>query len=706
MKELKKLCKEVLLRDKVDVAARLWRKLEIMDGSLRRRLPAAEITAAEFMQKLKSDGASTIDGFIEEHDNLPKPWKEIPKDFITPGLLAYADRIVDQDFRFLSGHRFFHDQVDWHHTLERAESWPRGHWSEIDYKKLRHLGDIKPCWEMNRHQFFPLLALAFTGTGNVKYTVALSRFIHSWCDQNVPETGVNYISGLEIGLRCISWIFAEKILRGTEALDSKTLERLHRNIWAQARHLHEYLPYTEKTGRNNHLIGEAASLAYIALSYPEFTDSEKWLETALFALWPALDEQVTADGMHFEGSFGYHVFVAEFILILFSEMKMQRRPVPAKCQTMLEKMADAVARMRQPDGSLPNINDNDGGYALPLPLGPAERAGCLLTAAAALYQRPDFKAASATPWNLYGFLLFGEDGTMDYRVVPDYPFAPHRLAVLKNAGLAMLRGGDGDAAFIKNNPDPFPHSGHNHADLLSVLLTLGGRPVLVDAGTFRYSADRGYRNALRGTQAHNTITADKREQASPRSNFGWTSKTAAGVFHTLEMKGFTAVDADHDSFGDVRHRRLLAYLEKEKAYVVIDRLSGEHAHYFEQFWHFPHDTQLEDESRHHYRLMGQEGLRAHIRFLRESEHETHEISYGSERNKWSFTSNSYGHIESSMTLKHAWSSDLTAGHSTHRITVFCKDAAELSFSDVSHGVFSIGGFTVDMNAVPAKITRN
>lgn len=705
MTSFRHLWKEILLRDKTDVAARLWRKLEVANGSLRRRLPAVEITAAEFMQKLKTGGASTAEGFVEEHDALPRPWKEIPKELITQGLVAYADKIVDQDFRFLSAHRFFPDKVDWHHTLDRAESWPRGHWSEIDYKKLSHLGDIKPCWEMNRHQFFPLLALAFIGTGNVKYTVALSQFIHTWCDQNVPETGVNYISGLEIGLRCISWIYAEKILRGTEALDAKTLERLHRNIWSQARHLHQYLPYTGRTGRNNHLIGEAASLAYIALSYPEFADSAKWLDDALYALWPALDEQVTPDGMHFEGSFGYHVFVTEFILILFSEMKLQRRPVPAKCQTLLEKMADAVARMRLPDGALPDVNDSDGGFALPLPLGPVERAGCLLSAATALYHRPDFRAAAGTPWNLYGHLLLGEDGAMDYRVVPDYPFAPPRLAVLKNAGLAMLRGERGDAAFIKNNPDPFPCSGHNHADLLSVLMTLDGRPVLADAGTFRYSADRGYRNALRGTQAHNTVTVDKREQATPRGNFGWTSKTQAGAFHTLETQGFAAVDADHDSFGDIRHRRLLAWLEREKAYVVIDRLSGAHAHYFEQFWHFPHDTRLEDEGRHHYRLMGPEGLRAHVRFLRESEHETHEIVYGSERNKWSFISSGYGHIESAPTLKHCWSSDLTAEHCTHRVTVFCKEGAPLPFGDIAHGVFRIGDFSVDMNVMPAKVSK-
>src|SRR5262249_52987953 len=146
----------------------------------------------------------------------------------------------------LGGAFDFRDTVDWHHSLGPGGPWPRAHWSQIQFRDIGHLGDIKPCWEMNRHQFFVSLALAWIKTKDPRYPQAVKKFLHSWCDQNTPETGVNYISGLDMGLRCVSWIFADRLLRGCPDWDEAAQERMHRNIYSQARHINEYLSFDGK----------------------------------------------------------------------------------------------------------------------------------------------------------------------------------------------------------------------------------------------------------------------------------------------------------------------------------------------------------------------------------------------------------------------------------------------------------------------------
>jgi hypothetical protein len=53
---------------------------------------------------------------------------------------------------------------------------------------------------------------------------------------------------------------------------------------------------------------------------------------------------------------------------------------------------------------------------------------------------------------------------------------------------------------------------HKHNDLLAIDVHLEGEDVLVDAGTFVYSADPAARNAFRSTLMHNTVAIDGLEQ--------------------------------------------------------------------------------------------------------------------------------------------------------------------------------------------------
>jgi len=73
------------------------------------------------------------------------------------------------------------------------------------------------------------------------------------------------------------------------------------------------------------------------------------------------------------------------------------------------------------------------------------------------------------------------------------------------------------------HPDTRIFAGHMHADLLSVYLSLNGRPVLIDAGTYTYRGPSNlwspgtppWRSYLAGPAAHNTLTIEGHDPLGP-----------------------------------------------------------------------------------------------------------------------------------------------------------------------------------------------
>lgn len=699
MRSFQALYKEIQLGEKADLTSRILHAVTSAMGSFRQRLPAHEMTSAEFIKSFVPGRFETAHEFLEEHAAKAAAWKSVPADIIPASFVAFADDAAAQKFSFLGASFHFHETIDWHHSLGPGGPWPRGHWSEIPFSGIKHLGDIKPCWEMNRHQFFVTLALAWIKTGDVKYAQAAVRFINSWCDQNTPETGVNYISGADIGLRCVSWILADRLFKGCPAYDELTQERLHRNILSQGRHIAEYLSYTEKKSSNNHLLAEAAVLGWMALCYPEFTDSAEWEKRALGVLWPALDAQVYPDGMHFECSFGYHLQAVEFLLLLFTETRRRKKPVPAKAYSILEKMITALHLARTPDGGLPPINDSDDGRVMPAPFTMDERLEGVFATGAVLYDRPDFKAAAQAHYGLYAFLLLGEGGAEEFRMIPELPLYHPLLSSFNSAKIHIVRD-KGDFTLLKNNPDPFPHSGHNHADLLNILLWLDGKPILVDAGTYKFSDPDGLRNALRATAAHNTVTVDRINQSEPLRNFDWMGRTRPGNTFAEETDDAVIIDAQHDCYSaiGVTHRRVIVWLRAEKLLIVADQMLGKGVHSFEQYWHFAPGTTVEDSGTYQYKLVQDGKPAAFVRFLRDKDLDSHEQADDD-------ISASYGALCRAPVLRHTWMSTLSPEHSSLRLTVFSRSDVSLDYKDVWQAECRVGGWNLDLNQYPAKVAK-
>jgi hypothetical protein len=142
---------------------------------------------------------------------------------------------------------------------------------------------------------------------------------------------------------------------------------------------------------------------------------------------------------------------------------------------------------------------------------------------------------------------------------------------------------------IDAGPQGTGHSGHGHADALSIRFSVEGQRVLIDPGTCVYISDDHDRNLFRGTSAHNTLRVNGVDQALPVGPFAWSATPTVQTEHWISGKGFDFFVGSHNGYGriadPVLHRRLI-FRAKGGFWFLLDRAQGQQAHLLEVFWHF------------------------------------------------------------------------------------------------------------------------
>jgi len=125
------------------------------------------------------------------------------------------------------------------------------------------------------------------------------------------------------------------------------------------------------------------------------------------------------------------------------------------------------------------------------------------------------------------------------------------------------------------------NGGHAHADLGSIDLTLRGRPVIVDPGTWSYLMGEGARDSFRGAAAHAAACVDGEGSAQPGGAFSWTR-----VPQVLDRSTHLSPECDivafsHDGFlhleNPVSHRRVLLRIRHDY-WLVIDHFRSDGPH--------------------------------------------------------------------------------------------------------------------------------
>jgi glycosyltransferase involved in cell wall biosynthesis len=499
-------------------------------------------------------------------------------------VVAEAERLLGQRFDLLGYRQLsFGVPIDWYLDPVHGRRAPFVHWSRIDPLDAGTCGDSKVIWELNRHQWMVRLAQAYALSREERYAGAIVTHVDAWLDRNPPQRGINWASSLEVAFRLMSWCWTLLLIRDSRHMSGGWLTRVLASVWQHAEHIRRYL--SRYFSPNTHLTGEALGLFYAGTLFTEFDRAARWRASGERILLDESRRQITGDGLHFEQATCYHLYTVEIYLqFLLLSTRAASTTVRPELAARTELMVDAMLSLRQPDGRLPAIGDDDGGSLLPLTRRERGDARGACAVAAALFRNPDFAWAAGGPAPELGWLI-GPDGVSAFDAIAPAPPAKSSSHVLPSSGYAVLRSGwesDAHQLIVDIGPLGCPVSGaHGHADLLSVQCVVGGQPILVDAGTGAYTGAPEWREHFRSTAAHSTLIVDGRSQAGTDGPFGWTDRPAARLraWQTTATAGM--VDAEHDAYGTVagpiRHRRRVIFVTPFY-WVIVDDVAGAGRH--------------------------------------------------------------------------------------------------------------------------------
>lgn len=502
-------------------------------------------------------------------------------------LLESAEKILGHRFDLL-GQRFeFNHKIDWHFA-GAGKRWPLVHWSELHVGSRGGIGDVRPLWELNRHQHFYALGRAYWRTGDERYVGEFASQLSSWLSDNPPELGINWQSNLEIAIRSISWLWAFHFFLHSRELDDDILFDWVRAFVHSAYHLYQQIPYSWHCMHNNHLIGDAAGLLLIAQIFPELIQSKAWRRRALKILYGELSRQVYDDGVNWEQAISYHRFVLYLYLLVAKIESLNGNTVPPLVWSYIEKMFEFLLWICKPDGSAPMVGDSDDSRVVWLGNEPVKDLRPLLAAGAVLFENGDHKfvAGQLSEETLW---LLGPDAINCWDKIQKRP-PDQTFRSFTKGGFYIARSGwcsEDSYLMFKNGP----HSTfHAHADQLHIELSACGKDLLVDPGTYAYNNGGQWRDFFRDTRAHNTVVINGQSQSTTYRSFRWLKvasplevEACAGRYVQWIMGGHTGYRRLADP---VTHLRGILYIKGEYA-VVFDEFLAGRDHNYKFYFHYP-----------------------------------------------------------------------------------------------------------------------
>lgn len=541
------------------------------------------------------------------------------------GILAAAEGVLAGRFDLL-GYRglSFGAPIDWHLDPVHGRRAPRIHWSRIPYLAADEVGDHKIIWELNRQQHLLLLARAYLLSRDERYAAAAAGHVASWIDSNPPKIGINWASSLEVAYRAIAWLWTLALLDRSPSFTPELRVRMTKLLYVHGRHLERYL--STYFSPNTHLTGEALGLLYLGLSLPQLRRARRWRDLGWRILAAELPRQVRDDGVYFEQATYYQRYTVDIYLHAVLLARANDLALPSAMLGRLEKAAEHLAFFTKPDGLTPLIGDDDGGRLLPLDERQCADFRSTLSTAAVVLERGDFLGiagglAEETCW-LLGAQGCGKADKLS-RSVPQV-----QSRVFPDGGCVILRDGWHRAATyvaFDGGAHGALSGGHAHADALSIEVALRGQTVLVDPGTFAYTASARERNHFRSTTAHNTITVDGTSWPTPGAPFQWLNSTDVQLEHWRFSPSIDQCTAIHSGIGGtagerIAHRRTVA-LVKEGGYLLIrDTIEAQREHDISLRFHCAPGVRVEDAKQNVVRLGmpdagSGEGMRVELHFI-------------------------------------------------------------------------------------------
>ena len=428
--------------------------------------------------------------------------------------------------------------------------------SQIDWQTLQ----ASKLWRYNLHYFDYArdLGLFYLSTGNViaspdkigtkqsdEAYEKFKSFAQDWIERNKIGQSEGW-EAYPTSLRMVNWIFAFHIFAKEIKSEPEFHEQFLRSLFKHALFLERNLEYHIC---GNHLIKNGKALVFASLFF-RGRDADRWYKKGTSLLWKELQEQILADGGHFERSPMYHLIVLQDYLEIYLLLRDNNRDVPSYVEDKIKSMLEFLVKILQPDGNIPLLNDSAFGIA-------------------------------ANPQTLLaiGNTLFGQF----------WADSKQASFALDSSGYYVMRDKSGEKYLIvdcgKICPDYLPP--HAHADTLSYELSLGNERIIIDSGVYEYASGK-WRDFYRSTHAHNTVVVDGLNQSDVWGAFRAGRRAFPTEVKWIVKDDITFFEGGHDGYlrqMGILHKRKIFFVDND-FWLIFDELDGIGIHTVEEYLHF------------------------------------------------------------------------------------------------------------------------
>jgi hypothetical protein len=531
-------------------------------------------------QVLPGTVAAPLRGVVAEREftaPLPAAGIDVPP-AAAAAVVAAADQVLAGQWQVLGVPRtdsadpnWFHDPVTGRQAPDRRLAFRVHHRDETE------TGNIKQVWEMSRHHHLTVLAAAWWLTEDERYAETAAAQLRSWWSANPFLSGVHWTSGIEAGIRLISWTWVRRLLDGWPKvgdLFEHNDDAVRQIGWHQ-----EFLAAFVSRGSsaNNHVIAEAAGRLVAACAFPWYARSSEWRRSAAALLERELTANTFEDGLNREQASDYHRFVIELGLVAAVEADAHGTPLSEATWTRLAQMLDAAAAVIDGTGRPPRQGDGDEGRTLVVDAPERDPWALVLSVGAAVLGAPDW----------WPTLEGGVQASLAAALgrARELPRAAERPGRFPKAGLALLRSRPEDGPEIWCRCDGGPHgflsiAAHAHADALSVEVRHDGVDLFADPGTYCYHGEPAWRQWFRSTAAHNTLEVGGVDQSVSGGPFLWNAQaTTRTLAYAAGPDGVQSWSAEHDGYQRltpaVTHRRSVTLDSPGRRLTVVDTVEAD-----------------------------------------------------------------------------------------------------------------------------------
>ncbi|HEY1704918.1 MAG TPA: alginate lyase family protein [Trebonia sp.] len=505
-------------------------------------------------------------------------------------IITAADRLLKGEWEIFGVVRNDLCEPDWFYDpVTGYRSDPGRYAFRINQRSEEEVGNVKQVWELSRLQHLTLLAAAWYLTGDDRYAQRAADQLRSWWAANPFLSGVNWTSGIEIGIRLMNFAWIRRLLDSwpgaSDLFERNELARWQ--IWWHQTYL-EAFP-SRGSSANNHQIAEAAGQLTAGCAFPWFRESGDWRRSGGELLERSLRANTFPSGINRELATDYHGFVFELGAFAAAEAAAAGHPVSDPTWTTLRAMADCLAALVDDRLQPPRQGDSDEGLAVLLDAPAGNRWPALLAIGGALFGAPGWWPGAPASGGggvladagsvLVGALASADGRSREPAAAGDRP--AERPSRFPDAGITILRTRGDDHHEIWCRCDGGPHgfgslAAHAHADALSVEVRYGGVEILADPGTYCYHGEPEWRSYFRSTIAHNTAEIGGRSQSAEGGPFMWLRQAQAWE---LEVPS-PDLDwiAEHDGYASLSpqawHRRSVRLDPAARGIDITDVIDG------------------------------------------------------------------------------------------------------------------------------------